>query len=118
MGGGFCNVIISTFMGGYLANGAWPWASSRSVMPRDLRAQAFSGSRGRRVVRVLRAPNVGLLVVSVGLLHHLGSHPAVARSATLEPAMARVENTHQHGVPTNVWCAPALKLPKPDVATP
>ena len=24
VGGGFCNVIINTFMGGYLAKGAWP----------------------------------------------------------------------------------------------
>lgn len=39
VGGGFCSVIMSTFMGGYFAKGACPCASSRSVMPRDLRAE-------------------------------------------------------------------------------
>mmetsp|Transcript_11071 Transcript_11071/g.51287 ORF Transcript_11071/g.51287 Transcript_11071/m.51287 type:complete len:361 (+) Transcript_11071:682-1764(+) len=33
-GGGFCRVISRTFIGGYLANGAWPWHSSSTVMPR------------------------------------------------------------------------------------
>ena len=28
-------VISSTFMGGYLAKGAWPCASSKIVMPKD-----------------------------------------------------------------------------------
>ena len=44
VGGGFCSVIINTFMGGYLAKGAWPCASSRSVIPRDLRVPAFSSN--------------------------------------------------------------------------
>mmetsp|Transcript_4385 Transcript_4385/g.16507 ORF Transcript_4385/g.16507 Transcript_4385/m.16507 type:complete len:347 (+) Transcript_4385:687-1727(+) len=34
-GGGFCSVISRTFIGGYLANGAWPWHSSSTVMPSD-----------------------------------------------------------------------------------
>lgn len=34
-GGGFWMVISRTFMGGYRANGAWPCASSRMVMPND-----------------------------------------------------------------------------------
>jgi hypothetical protein len=25
----------TTFMGGYLENGAWPWASSKAVIPKD-----------------------------------------------------------------------------------
>jgi hypothetical protein len=33
--GGMCWVGKAlTFMGGYLANGAWPWQSSSTVMPR------------------------------------------------------------------------------------
>lgn len=35
VGGGFWMVISSTFMGGRRANGAWPCASSSSVMPND-----------------------------------------------------------------------------------
>mmetsp|Transcript_9949 Transcript_9949/g.36387 ORF Transcript_9949/g.36387 Transcript_9949/m.36387 type:complete len:204 (-) Transcript_9949:615-1226(-) len=35
VGGGFCKVMRRTFMGGYLANGACPWASSKHVIPRD-----------------------------------------------------------------------------------
>ncbi len=35
LGGGFCSVISSTFIGGNLAKGAWPLASSSIVMPRD-----------------------------------------------------------------------------------
>ena len=35
VGGGFWMVINSTFMGGSLANGAWPCASSRMVIPKD-----------------------------------------------------------------------------------
>ena len=35
VGGGFCSVMSSTFMGGNLAKGAWPWAISRSEMPTD-----------------------------------------------------------------------------------
>ena len=33
-GGGFCRVMSRTFMGGYLAKGAWPWQSSNTVIPR------------------------------------------------------------------------------------
>ena len=40
VGGGFCSVIMRTFMGGYLANGALPCANSSSVMPSDLRIAA------------------------------------------------------------------------------
>ena len=35
VGGGFWMVISSTFMGGSLANGACPCASSSMVMPKD-----------------------------------------------------------------------------------
>ena len=35
VGGGFWMVISSTFMGGYRAKGACPWAISRMVMPKD-----------------------------------------------------------------------------------
>ena len=35
VGGGLFSVIISTFMGGNFANGAWPCASSNRVMPND-----------------------------------------------------------------------------------
>ena len=35
VGGGLWMVISSTFMGGSRANGAWPCASSRMVMPND-----------------------------------------------------------------------------------
>ena len=87
VGGGFCNVIISTFMGGYLANGAWPCASSRSVMPSDLRGQAISGSQANLLQA--GAPDVGLLVVSVGLLHDLGSHPAIEGQHSLKPNYMR-----------------------------
>ena len=78
VGGGFCSVIINTFMGGNLANGAWPCASSRSVIPRDLRVRSVSRSKAYACSNVC-IPNVSLLVVSIGLLHDLRSHPAVHR---------------------------------------
>lgn len=34
VGAGFCSVISSTFIGGNLANGAWPWHISRRVIPK------------------------------------------------------------------------------------
>ena len=35
VGAGFCNVMSKTFMGGYFENGACPWHSSNTVIPRD-----------------------------------------------------------------------------------
>mmetsp|Transcript_30947 Transcript_30947/g.68539 ORF Transcript_30947/g.68539 Transcript_30947/m.68539 type:complete len:258 (+) Transcript_30947:2600-3373(+) len=42
VGGGFCRVISSTFMGGNLANGACPCAISSSVIPNDQMSAALS----------------------------------------------------------------------------
>ncbi len=123
VGGGFCSVMSSTFMGGNLANGACPCAISSSVMPKDQmsaelsypdvcsitsgailhRAQTGTGSQAslstehppRAAPRVPPQPHDVLLAPSP-------SGPVPLPGASPRPAAP----PHQQGVPTNVMrCA-------------
>jgi len=80
VGGGLWMVISSTFMGGSRAKGAWPWASSRMVIPNDqisanelyLGRPKVPGSRaaarGCRIVRMSVGAGLRECIRRAGLL--------------------------------------------------
>lgn len=124
VGGGFCSVIMRTFIGGYLANGAEPCASSSSVIPRDLqpRTGGMSSRCGSYKQKTFGARQMSASgpyppdcsITSGAILRQEGPHLAALMLAT---AVLRGV-PHQHGVPTNVAWALEPNEPHQDAATP
>ena len=60
VGGGLERVIMRIFMGGNFAKGAWPWASSRRVMPTDQMSARWSYlEQGRHAQALVRPWQAG-----------------------------------------------------------
>lgn len=89
-----CSVISSTFMGGYLAKGAWPWAHSSIVIPKDQMSAAGPYLATTRI----RIP-VGRGTVRIMMLAEQHLHP----QSSIPPH----PHSHQQDLQDPNWCPSA-----------